>query len=300
LIYKYELANCYTMRLQWEIAVEHFEPLVQEEKFQVRGLCALQLATCYVMTGQKDKATALFNNMPNIAKKNATVDPIAIAQSKKFLANGGWFSAFELLFIRRDLAKMDQVMPQTLALLEAQAANTNALKPVSAEKKEAKGFAAFTKTFSSITIGNKKDNGDYTADDRAAYLMLKGCMLKSLDRGDEAVECFREVITLESLVKDKYYIPYTLYEMAESLYHKGDLKGAQDSIKKCNAFSGYDWEDPLKVRLRVTMDQLRRGGVLQEEDLQDGAEVKMTTSASSPSLSSSDSAENIPPPTPSS
>jgi len=33
-------------------------------------------------------------------------------------------------------------------------------------------------------------------------------------------------------------------------------------MKKCNNISSYDWEDPLKVRLRVTIDQLKKGGVV--------------------------------------
>lgn len=35
LIYKYELANCFAMKLNWAEAAKHFEPLINEEKFQV-------------------------------------------------------------------------------------------------------------------------------------------------------------------------------------------------------------------------------------------------------------------------
>jgi len=284
LIYKYELANCYTMKLMWETAAEHFEPLVQQEKFQVRALCALQLSTCYFMMGQRDKANALLQRIPSLAKKNSSVDPIVVRQAQRFLANGGWFSAFELLFIRRDLAKMDQIMPETLALLDAQAANTQGLKPIVVDANKNKGLAGL---FSGISIGNKKaEPGEGASDDRAAYLMLKGSMLKSLERPDEAVNCFREAISLEPVVKEKYFVVYSLYEMAETLFHQGQLKEAQEAIKRCNSFSGYDWEDPLKVRLRVTMDQLKKGGVLQDDDDADGAEVKSTSSSASSSSSS--------------
>lgn len=280
LIYKYELANCYTMSLKWETAAQHFEPLVQEEKFQVRALAALQLASCYFMMGQRDKAIALLQRIPSLAKKNSSVDPIVVHQAQRFLANGGWLSAFELLFIRRDLAKMDQIMPQTLALLEAQAANTQALKPITVDGKQNKGISGL---FSGLSLGSKKtEQTDNAADDRAAYLLLKGAMLKSLETVDEAIACFKEAISLESVVKEKFYVVYALYELAESLYHQGQLKEAQEAIKKCNNFSGYDWEDPLKVRLRVTMDQLKKGGVLQDDDDADGAELK--SSSSTPNL----------------
>lgn len=287
LIYKYELANCYCMKLRWDVAASHFEPLVNEEKFQVRALCALQLATCYIMMGQRDKAIAMFNRVPSLAKKNSSVDPIVVKQAQRFAANGGWFAALELLYIRRDMAKMEQLMPETLALLEAQAAHTNALKPVVIDSKtNNKSFAALSKGLSSLSIGKKKDEPvDFSTDDRAAYLMLKGAMLKSLGKGEEAIQCFQEVFKMESLIKEKYYVAYCLYELGESLYHKGDLKGAQEAMKKCNALNGYDWEDPLKVRLRVTMDQLKKGGVLNDEDLEEsgdqGASLPATASASS-------------------
>jgi len=296
LIYKYELANCYCMKLKWDVAASHFEPLVNEEKFQVRALCALQLATCYLMTGQRDKATAMLNRVPSVAKKNSSVDPIVVKQAQRFLANGGWFAALELLYIRRDLAKMENNMAEVLALLETQAANTNALKPITVDPKAAnKPFAAISKGFASLNIGGKKKEEpvDYSSDDRAAYLMLKGAMLKSLDKGDEAIQCFQEVIKMESILKEKYFVPYTLYELGESLYHKGNLKDAQEAMKKCNALSGYDWEDPLKVRLRVTMDQLKKGGVLDDEDLEDPGDQASSMPSLPPSTSSASSDESV-------
>lgn len=278
LIYKYELANCYTMKLKWDTAVQHFEPLVQEEKFQVRALCALQLSTCYQMMGQRDRAAALLQRIPSLAKKNSSVDPIVVRQSQRYLANGGHLSAFEMLFIRRDLAKMDQIIPETLALLDVHAARTQALKPISVDPNKNKGFSGL---FSGMSLGSKKPEQEGAADDRASYLMLKGSMLKSLEKTDEAVSCFKEAISLDSAVKEKYYVVYSLYELAETLFHQGHLKEAQDTIKKCNSFSGYDWEDILKVRLRVTMDQLKKGGVLQDDDDADGAEMKASSSNSS-------------------
>jgi len=272
LIYKYELANCFTMKLNWTEAAKHFEPLVEEEKFQVRALCALQLATCYHMMGDREKANAMFNRMHSLTKKNSSVDPIVARQAARFASNGGWFSAFELLYIRRDLAKMERYVPDVLQLLEKQAAHTNAQKPVTVEITTKKGFAGFANKFSAMSISKpkKEEPVDHSVDDRAIYLLIKGSLLKSAEKGDEAIECFREVIRLEPLIREKYYVPYCLFELGESLYHKGQLKEAQDAMKKCNSISGYDWEDPLKVRLRVTIDQLKKGGAL---DLDEEEEV---------------------------
>lgn len=271
LIYKYELANCFAMKLNWAEAAKHFEPLVNEEKFQVRALCALQLATCYHMMGDREKSNAVLGRVPTYTKKNSSVDPIVAHQAARYLSNGGWFSAFELLYLRRDLAKMERDVPIILQLLEQQAANTNALKPVTVDVNSKKGFAGFANKLSALSISKpKKEEIDHSIDDRAAYLLIKGALLKSAEKADEAIQCFREVIRLESLLREKYYAPYALFELGESVYHKGNLKEAQEAMKKCNNISGYDWEDPLKVRLRVTIDQLKKGGVT---DLDEDEEV---------------------------
>jgi len=264
LIYKYELANCFAMKLNWAEAAKHFEPLINEEKFQVRALCALQLAACYHMMGEREKAGALFAKVPSYAKKNSSVDPIVSHQATRFASNGGWFAALELLYIRRDLAKMERNVPEILQLLEQQAGHTNALKPVTVDVNSKKGFAGFANKLSSLSIGKpKKDEPvDHSIDDRAVYLLIKGALLKSAEKADEAIECFREVIRLEPLIREKYLVPYCLFEFGECMYQKGSLKEAQDAMKKCNNISGYDWEDPLKVRLRVTIDQLKKGGVM--------------------------------------
>ena len=85
-------------------------------------------------------------------------------------------------------------------------------------------------------------------------------MLKSLDKNNEAIDCFKEVVeVLPDLVTEKLYIPYCLYELGESYYINNQLKEAEEAMKKCAKYSGYDWEDPLKIRLRVTMEQLKKG-----------------------------------------
>lgn len=71
------------------------------------------------------------------------------------------------------------------------------------------------------------------------------------------------------------YAPYCLYELGESYYILGNNKEAEELMKACSKFrqlififfkhdfilynSSYNWEDPLRVRLRVTMDQLKKG-----------------------------------------
>jgi len=256
LIYKYELANCYCMKMKWDIAASHFEPLVTADNFQVRALCALQLASCYFMMGDRAKAQAMFQKVPSFAKKNSSVDPIVAQQAQRFQASGGHFSAFELLYIRRDLAKMEKETPELLQVLDGLAAEIGATAAIAVEAKK----ESFSDKFKSLSLGPKpKEVVDFTADNRASYLMIRGSMLKALNKRDEAIACFREAIQLDNVLKEKYYIPYCLYELSECLYHNDNIKDAQELIKKCNNLSGYAWEDPLKVRLRVTMDQLKNG-----------------------------------------
>jgi len=250
------------MKMKWDVAATHFEPLVETEKFQVRALCALQLAGCYFLSGHRDKAMAMLQRVPTIIKKNSSVDPIVAAQAQRYLASGGHFAAFELLYIRRDLAKMEKEIPQLIVTLEQLAKEVGANNPLSAET--AKGGGFLSSKIRSLSLG-KSETVDYTADNRAAYLMIKGAMLRTMNNSDEAIACFKEVISLDNVLREKYFVPYSYYELAEALYHNNQLKEAQDTIKKCNNISGYAWEDPLKVRLRVTMDQLKHGGVLNDD-----------------------------------
>jgi len=104
-----------------------------------------------------------------------------------------------------------------------------------------------------------KKSTDFSFDDRAAYLLVKGSCQKALGKNEESVELFREVIDMQDVLVEKLYVPYCCYELGESYYMLGKLKEAEEFMKKCSKFGGYDWEDPLKVRLRVTFDQLKKG-----------------------------------------
>lgn len=261
LIYKFELANCYCMKLEWQKAAEQFAPLIKAEKFQVRYLAALQLAACNIMTGQREKAFDLLNATQNFGGKKTSLDSIIQRQAKRYLANGAHFSAFELLYLRRDLAKMIPIIPKVLGILEETAAKikANEKKPLPPPKQAGK-FDKISK-LGTKTLGllKKKEASDYTFDDRAAYLLLKGSMLKSLNKVEESLPCFQEVIEMQDVLVEKLYVPYCCYELGESFYMLGKLKEATEFMNKCGKFSGYDWEDPLRIRLRVTADQLKRG-----------------------------------------
>jgi len=253
--------------------IKNIEILIKEEKFQVRALCALQLAGCCMMLGNKERAYDLFGKLSNFASKSS-LDQIVVRQAKRYLGNGGHFSAFELLYLRRDLAKMLPIMSQVLQVLDSVAHNTKALEKREIEPKpeQKTGLtSSVNKLGSAMGLSNlgkklspfarKKEITDYSYDDRASYLLLRGSILKALGNLDESITSFREVGEMHDSLNEKLYTPYCLYELGESYFMKGQLPDALDAIRKCSKISGYDWEDPLRIRLRVTMDQLKKGGI---------------------------------------
>lgn len=265
LIYRYELANCYCMELEWEKAVNLFVPLIEETKFQVRCICAVQAGACYIMLGQKEKAFELFARMPSLITSKSQLDSTVTRMGKRYLQNGGYFSAFELLYLRRDLAKMVPITEKVLRSLDEMASHTRAMEKIEVTpdmKRNTGKLGKFSSSFKSLTpFGKKKETTqDTSVDDRASYLLLRGSLLKSLGKNDEAMEAFREVADeLADYITEKLFIPFCLYELGESYYRAGKSQEAEEMMKRCSKFSGYDWEEPLRIRLRVTMDQLKKG-----------------------------------------
>jgi len=275
LIYQYELANCYCMKLEWKAAAELYAPLLNHTKFQVRAFTALQLATCCIMLGEHDRAVEWLNKAQTFANKKSSLDSIIVRQSKRYISCGGHFAAFEVLYLRRDFAKMLPLTDQIVQVLDALAAKTNALEkkqlpentnstPATSPGKLGFGLGKLKALGSQAAnlspFAKRKENTDYSFDDRATYLLLKGSLLKSIGKVDQAIEHFKELLDMQDVLIEKFYVPYCLYELGECHYLKKNVKEAEEAMKKCSKISGYDWEDPLRVRLRVTMDQLKKIG----------------------------------------
>jgi len=264
LIYRYELANCYCMNLEFQKAADMFAPLTTVPKFQVKTIATLQLGACFIMTGEYEKAQELFQKVASSGAKG-NLDSMIVRQSKRYLINGGHFAAFELLYMRRDLAKMTANMKAVLQELDKMASHTKALsitgRTPKEERKSKSKLVQLSSSFKNLSpFSKKKEDIDTSFDDRASYLLLRGSMLKSLGHHEEAVACFIEVVdVLAEDVTEKMFVPYAYYELGESYYTVGKLKEAEEMMKKCGKISGYDWEDPLRIRLRVTMDQLKKG-----------------------------------------
>jgi len=265
LIYRYELANCWCMKMEWSKAADLYLPLTGATTFQVRALCGLQLAGTYMMMGETKKAMDVYGKIPGYINSKSNIDPMVVRQAKRYQSNGGNFAAFELLFIRRDMAKMVPIMEDVIKTLDGCAMKTKAMeqREITAEmrKNTNSKLGKLGTSFKNLSPFSKKNKEtDNYFDDRASYLLLKGAMLKAINRMDESSECFREVCDdLADFIQEKFYVPYCLYEWAENMYSTGRNKEALTTFKRCSKISGYDWEDPLRIRLRVTMDQLKKG-----------------------------------------
>eukprot|EP00727_Mastigamoeba_balamuthi_P014310 m51a1_g9502 hypothetical protein (664) ;mRNA; r:668700-671211 len=298
-MYLYELGAIHFMLLDWQRAVEVMAPLMDDASFQVRGLCGLQVAACHLMLKRPERAQEIWKKIPEITKKYSNVDTYVIAVAQRNVSNGGHFAAFEVMYIRRDLAKMASVMPQALALLDEAARNSGVLSPDgvlapasqstrllmphsssspmptactspspsppgSPANTRASGGGLFTRFKAKMESAlGKVDPSmlDWTNDHRASYLTLKGAMLKYQTNlgNEEAVRCFNDVVAMQSTLIDKWSVPYCLYELCESYFYQGKTDQAVAMLKKCIACKDFNWEDPLKVRIRVTADQLKHG-----------------------------------------
>ena len=160
LIYRYELANCFCMTLDFKKAAEIYLPLVEVQRFQVwmeafnvcwfisfySGSSSLYLAIGWLLCydgwnwespstvseiGGKNTSITLFMFLQSTSTKSS-LDGIVIRQAKvkqtlsfakfsvqRYLNNGGYFAAFELLYLRRDLAKMTPIMKKVLENLDS-------------------------------------------------------------------------------------------------------------------------------------------------------------------------------------
>merc|ERR1712000_38982 len=106
--------------------------------------------------------------------------------------------------MRRDLVKMKSYMEDALKLLETCAEKTKAKEKVDVEALKAqqtKGFAKMKGMFSKKKTVTPTAESNHV-DDRAVYLLTRGSILREMDRADEAMDLFREVISFDGVLTD--------------------------------------------------------------------------------------------------
>ena len=277
----YEYASVHVMLLDFDKAIELLEPILKEPPFKMYTICAAQLAGCYINKGEAEKANAVWKDI--IARfgksSSATVSSI-VKLFENYVVSGGLFTTFEILYFRRDLSKMTKLDTRLLEILDDLARKAKILDAAGAivpakastklsengeqqqapkeEKKKGFSFKSIKESVKSI---GKKDtaNMDFTNDNRASYMLMKAAILKTLRGTDdkEAITLLEDVTKMHGALIAKWFLPYAYYELCESYSKAGLLDKATEALKKCITFKDYPWEDPLKVRIRVTTDQIK-------------------------------------------
>ena len=100
---------------------------------------------------------------------------------------------------------------------------------------------------------------DWTNDMRADYLLMKAALHKARDglASADAIALLEQIPPLEKVLVDRWFVPYAWFELCESYYNCGRYHDAAAALKHATALSDYPWEDPLRVRARVTADHLK-------------------------------------------
>lgn len=323
----YEYAACNFMMLKWADGIRLLEPLAHINNFRLRGTAGLQAASAYLMNGQADKARELWKDIPTlIGKTHSATDASCMRWASRYLQNGGHFAAFDILYIRRDLAKMVGLMDQLLTLIDQQAkvagilkddgtlvdAATSTKKLVDKSEAEASGSAIAPKNpLKTISGLFKKKNEQqqvevyvWTNDYRADYLLAKAALLKTKNGLDDeqAISLLEQIPLMEKVLIDKWYLPYAQFELCESYYNRKKYHEAAQALKKCMSYDDYPWEDPLRVRARVTADHLKKAleqaNVKEDvatddaEDVKESASSSTTTTTAASSEADSDDEED--------
>jgi len=305
--------------LKWDDAIRLLEPLAHIGTFRLRGTAALQAASAFQMSGQQDKARELWQNTPTlIGKTHSQTDASLMKWAARYVQNGGPFAAFDILYIRRDLAKMANLTDQLLTLLDERAkvagilkedgtlieAATTTKKLVDKSEAEASGaviaaknpIKAFTGLFKKKEEKQMVEILVWTNDFRAHYLLAKAAIIKTKNGLDneEAIGLLEQIVKMEKVLVDKWFLPYAYFELCESYFNRKKYHEAAQALKKSQSFSDYPWEDPLRVRSRVTADHLKKAleqaHVTEDITTDDAEDVPSTTAtAASEGDDSSDS-----------
>jgi len=307
----YEYAACHFMMLKWDDGIRLLEPLGHISSFRLRGTAALQASAAYLMNGQADKARELWQKIPTlIGKTHSATDASIMKWAARYLQNGGHFVAFDVLYIRRDLAKMLSLCDQLQTLLDKQAKVAGVLKDdgslvdaipsckklVDKSEAEASGatLAAKNPLKTISTLFKKKSEQQqveilvWTNDYRAEYLLMKAALLKTKNGLDdeEAISLLEQIPRMEKALVDKWFLPYAWFELCESYFNRKKYHEAAQALKKCMSYDDYPWEDPLRVRARVTADHLKKAleqAHVKEDVVADDAEdVKESSTSSTP------------------
>jgi len=225
-MYLTNLAFVHLMARDWSKAIEVLEKVINNDtEFEMKGLCGIQLATCYYMVNQKDKCDALMERIPSLISKHSRFDKLAERKLAQFKKRGISLAPFEFLYVRRDLHHLneDDLKP-TLELLEK----------------------------------HYKDTVE-TVETKAVFLLLKGAILHGLHEKENARSCFKEVTSMAKVIKEEIWVlPNAFQELGEILYFEGNLDKAEEMFKNASRYNNYDWQEVVANRIKLSLDRIQK------------------------------------------
>lgn len=271
---RFEHATLLAMTLEIDAAVKSLESILKEPPFKMYTTAAALLSGCYILRGERAKAEAVWRDIvARFGKSSSSSDASIVKMFNSYLAGStGHFVFFETLYFKRDLTKMASLGQKLLDSLNAAAQSAGVIDPSGAlidpspATPPAAAAAAPARSFSFrglVKSLGKAENADvdYKMENRATYLILKSVVLKAIRsiEDEEAIALLEDVVKIQpNVLAGKWQRPYAFYELCESESKKGALEKAVDMLKKCIECKDYPWEDPLKVRIRVTTEQLNK------------------------------------------
>lgn len=270
---KYEYASLLVMTLDIDRAVTSLESILKEEPFKMYTTAAALLSGCYVLRGERDRAEKVWRDIvARFGKSSASADVSIVKRFNSYLAgNTGHFALFETLYFRRDLPKMATLGQKLIDSLNKVALAAGVITESGDLVSTGSPSTGMTssqpvKTGFSLrglvkNLGKESENIDYAGDNRSTYLMMKSVIIKAVRSIDdpEAIALLDDVLKMPpTSFPGKWQRPYAYYELCESYAKRGETERAVEMLRRCIECRDYLWEDPLKVRIRVTTEQLNK------------------------------------------
>jgi len=219
----YEIGSNHFVLREWNQAVIYLTKFIENytaESF--RTYCAYQIGFCYILLGDKNKATRYMKMVEPWVRKNYALDEYADFQAKKYLK--GAFSPFEILYQQALLCH------------------------------EANNFIA------ALDFLDKAKPEEKTIGDTARTYQLRGSVLAHLKRFEEAKANYMEVIKEEKQVqksgRNVYALPFSCCGLTEIAIVENDLTTGITMLKKTKKYSNYEFETFLTWRIRKCEDDL--------------------------------------------
>lgn len=226
--YYFGLAVCHYVGCDWQAAADVLCTIVDsppERKFDMKGFAALQLATCYFMLGNEKRFKEVVDKLPSVVAKNSRFDKLAEKKLAHYKKRGFGLAPFEMMYVRRDLHHTNSELAQKL-------------------------LDQLDKNYSKMTE---------SPENRASYMLCKSVLVHQIGNAAEAKTLLRTVIASEKQVKDETWVfPNSCQELGEILYWEGNMDEAEELFKKASKYSGFDWEDVVRNRIKMSLETIKK------------------------------------------